>query len=75
MATHSTIKLAVIWPYLYESQSAALVAAHYGRPLGWARTQVAQVEVAEIQAGLRSFPTKNTFEQRRIPVCKPRPSS
>ena len=51
MATHSTIKLAATWPYLYESQSAALVAAHYGRPLGWARTQVAQVEVAEIQAG------------------------
>jgi len=51
MASHSTIKLAAVRRHMDESQSAALVAAHYGQPLGWARTQVAQVEMAETQAG------------------------
>jgi len=51
MATHSTIKLGAARPYLDESQAAEMVAAHYGQPLGWARIQVAQVEVAEAQAG------------------------
>jgi hypothetical protein len=51
MAADSGVKLAAIEPYLNESQSAQIVAAHYGEPISLARAQVAQVTQEEMTAG------------------------
>jgi hypothetical protein len=51
MAAASGIKLAVVEPYLNRSQSAEIVAAHYGEPVTLARLQVAQAEQMQISAG------------------------
>jgi hypothetical protein len=51
MASHATLKLASVQPYLDDSRSAAIVAAHYGEPVEMARAQVAQAVQAEISAG------------------------
>jgi hypothetical protein len=51
MASDSGVKLAAIEPYLNQSQSAQIVAAHYGEPISLARAQVAQVIQEEINAG------------------------
>jgi len=51
MAASSSVKLAAIEPYLNESQSAQIVATHYGEPIQLARAQVAQATQAEINAG------------------------
>jgi hypothetical protein len=52
MASQSTIKLAMVRPYLDEGKAAAMVAAHYDEPVEMARTQVAQVELSVAQTGL-----------------------
>jgi hypothetical protein len=52
MASQSTIKLAMVRPYLDEGKAAAMVAAHYDEPVEMARIQVAQVERSAAQAGL-----------------------
>jgi hypothetical protein len=52
MASQSTIKLAMVRPYLDEGKAAAMVAAHYDEPVEMARTQVAQAEMSAAQAGL-----------------------
>jgi hypothetical protein len=51
MASQSTIKLAMVRPYLDEGKAAAMVAGHYGEPVEMARAQVAQVELSAAQAG------------------------
>ncbi|MGB8031099.1 MAG: hypothetical protein WCF30_15720 [Terracidiphilus sp.] len=51
MAAGSGVKLAAVEPYLNESQSARIVAAHYGEPVSVARAQVAQATQAEMNAG------------------------
>jgi len=51
MAADSGVKLAAIEPYLNESRSAEIVAAHYGEPISLARVQVAQATQDEINAG------------------------
>ncbi|MGA2168420.1 MAG: hypothetical protein ABSG62_09415 [Terracidiphilus sp.] len=51
MAAQSTIKLAAVRSYLDEAQTAAIVADHYGEPVGLARVQVARTEYAEAEAG------------------------
>ena len=51
MASVSTVKLAMVRPYLNEGKAAALVAAHYGEPVELARMQVAQAEIDEARAG------------------------
>lgn len=51
MASHSTLKLAAIEPYLNPSRSAEIVAAHYGEPIQLARAQVAQATQGEMNAG------------------------
>jgi hypothetical protein len=51
MAADSGVKLAAVEPYLNESQSAEIVASHYGEPVSLARVQVAQVTQAEMNAG------------------------
>ena len=51
MASQSHLKLAAVRPYLNEDKAAAMVANHYGEPVEWARTQVAQVELSSAQAG------------------------
>jgi hypothetical protein len=51
MAAQSTVKLAALHPYLDDSKTAEIVAAHYGEPVAFARLQIAQVERAEVQAG------------------------
>ena len=52
MASQSTIKLAVVRPYLDEDKAAVMVAGHYGEPVKLARAQVAQMELSAAQAGL-----------------------
>jgi hypothetical protein len=52
MATQSTIKLAMVRPYLDEGKAATMVAAHYDEPVEMARAQVAQAELSVAQAGL-----------------------
>ena len=52
MASQSTIKMAVVRPYLDENKSVAMVAAHYGEPVELARIQVAQAELSMAQAGI-----------------------
>jgi hypothetical protein len=51
MSAQTGIKLAMVRPYLNDTRAAELLAAHYNEPLSLARTQVAQVEQAEINAG------------------------
>lgn len=51
MASHSTIKLAMVRPFLDEGKAAAMVASHYGEPVERARVQVAQAELGMTQAG------------------------
>jgi hypothetical protein len=51
MATHSGIKLAVVRPYLDNSQAAAIVAEHYGEPVTMAQVQIALAQQAETNAG------------------------
>ena len=51
MAAASGVKLAAIAPYLNRSQAARIVASHYGESLELAGVQVAQAEVAQINAG------------------------
>jgi hypothetical protein len=51
MAAESGVKLAAVEPYLNESRSAQIVAAHYGEPLSVARVQVVQVEQTQMSAG------------------------
>jgi hypothetical protein len=51
MAAQSTIKLAVVEPYLDHEQASQTVATHYGEPLGLARIQVARAEQNKALAG------------------------
>jgi len=51
MASSSTIKLAAVEPYLNRSLSAKIVAAHYAEPVDLARVQLAQAELAQVNAG------------------------
>jgi len=51
MASASSVKLAMVRPYLDESKAAAMVASHYGEPVTMARAQVVLAERAEMQAG------------------------
>jgi hypothetical protein len=51
MASHSTVKLATVRPYLDEGRAAGMVAAHYGEPVSLARVQVARLEAIEARAG------------------------
>jgi hypothetical protein len=51
MASHSTIKLAQVEPYLDPSQAAEIVATHYEEPLALARMRVARVEYSQSSAG------------------------
>jgi len=51
MAGQSTIKLAAVRAYLDDGQSTQIVAAHYDEPVAVARGQMAQAELAEMQAG------------------------
>ncbi len=51
MAAQSTVKLAAVRPYRDEDKAVAIVAGHYGEPVGLARLQVAQVELNAMQAG------------------------
>lgn len=51
MAAHSTIKLAVVRPYIDGPQAARMVAAHYDEPVSAAQVQIAQTEQNEITAG------------------------
>ncbi len=51
MASDSSLKLAAVEPYLNESQSAEVVAAHYGEPVSVARMQVTQATQAVMNAG------------------------
>ena len=51
MTAHSTIKLAAVQPLLDARQAAHTVAAHYGEPVAFARTQIAEAMRSEQQAG------------------------
>jgi hypothetical protein len=51
MAAQTTIKLAAVRPFLDPSQTAEMVAAHYGEPLTLARVQVVQAEQNQLLAG------------------------
>jgi hypothetical protein len=51
MAAQSTIKLALVRPYLDEDKAAEMVAAHYGEPLRLGQIQVAQAEQNAAQSG------------------------
>jgi hypothetical protein len=51
MAADSTIKLAMVRPYINEDNAVVMVAGHYGEPVEQARVQVAQVELSAAQAG------------------------
>jgi hypothetical protein len=51
MAGQSTIKLAAVRAYLDGAGSARIVATHYDEPVTVARGQMAQAELAEMQAG------------------------
>src|SRR5580698_8492787 len=51
MTAHSTIKLAAVQPLLDARQAAHSVAAHYGEPVAFARTQIAEAMRSEQQAG------------------------
>jgi len=51
MSAQTGIKLAMLRPYLNETRSAEMVAAHYHEPLTVARMQVARAEQMEMNAG------------------------
>jgi len=51
MAGESTIKLAMVRPYLNGASAARIVAGHYGETVEVARVQVVRVEVEEVRAG------------------------
>ena len=51
MAAAASIKLTAVEPFLNQSLAAQIVAAHYGEPVTYARTQVAQAEQLQISAG------------------------
>lgn len=51
MSAATGVKLALIRPYLDEGRAAEILAAHYNEPLILARTQMAQAEQAEMNAG------------------------
>jgi hypothetical protein len=51
MAAKSTVKLAAVRPYLNKGYASAIVANHYGEPVEFARTQVAQTDMSLVQAG------------------------
>jgi hypothetical protein len=51
MASASSIKLAVVEPYINPSRSAQIVAAHYGEPVTLAQMQVTQAEQLQTSAG------------------------
>jgi len=51
MASHSTIKLAAVEPYLDATRSARIVADHYGEPVKSATIQVTQATQAQAFAG------------------------
>jgi hypothetical protein len=51
MAGQSTIKLSAVRPYLNESDSAVIVANHYGEPVCLAMLQVTHLEANSAQAG------------------------
>jgi hypothetical protein len=51
MAAQSTIKLAAVQPLMDRDRTAAMVASHYGEPLGWARAESREVEVSAVRAG------------------------
>jgi hypothetical protein len=51
MAAQSQIKLAAVSPYLGDSRSAELIAAHYNEPMTVARLQIAQSTQSAMNAG------------------------
>jgi hypothetical protein len=51
MAAESTIKLALVRPYMDESNAARIVADHYGESIALARMQMAQANSAAVRAG------------------------
>lgn len=51
MAAASTVKLAMVAPYLDEGRAAEIVAEHYGEPVPWARVQVRRAEWNAAVAG------------------------
>jgi hypothetical protein len=51
MTAESTIKLALVRPYMDEGKAAAIVANHYAEPVALARMQVAQAKDAAMRAG------------------------
>lgn len=51
MAANSTIKLALVQPYLDNRAAAALIANHYDEPLALARIQIAEAERTATQSG------------------------
>ena len=51
MAAHSGVKLAMVRPYLDESQAVGIVAAHYNEPAPMAQAQMALAERTEMNAG------------------------
>ena len=51
MATHATIKLAVVEPYLDKNQSAQIIAQHYNEPVAAARLQDTHAKYILTQSG------------------------
>lgn len=51
MAVGATVKISAVRPYLDGTRAAEVVAGHYGEPVSLARSQMGQVELAEIRAG------------------------
>jgi hypothetical protein len=51
MAAESTIKLALVRPYMDESNAARIVADHYSESIALARMQMAQANSAAVRAG------------------------
>ncbi len=51
MTAESTIKLALVRPYMDEGKAAAIVANHYAEPVALARMQVAQAKSSAMRAG------------------------
>ncbi|MGA2887208.1 MAG: hypothetical protein ABSE51_04100 [Terracidiphilus sp.] len=51
MAAESTVKLAMVQPYLDEGKAAVIVAGHYDESVEWARAQGRLVELSAVRAG------------------------
>jgi hypothetical protein len=51
MASQSAIKLAAVKPLLDSTESAQMVANHYGESLSLARIQIAQAQQSQLQSG------------------------